>query len=411
MEPTVVTLSDAERLASLRLIRSENVGPTTFRGLVGYFGSAQAALEALPGLSRRGGAARSIRIASLAEAEDEFARTTRLGGVFIGIGEPGYPPWLRHGDAPPPLIAVRGDPRHLVSPAIAIVGARNASVAGRKMAALLAKELGEAGFVIVSGLARGIDSAAHEAALAGGTIAVFAGGIDSVYPSENEALFQRILDAGGCGISEMRLGWEPRARDFPRRNRLIAGMALATIVVEAAERSGSLITARRALEQNREVFAVPGSPLDPRAAGSNDLIKQGARIVTNVADVVDAVRPMLATNVADCAAEQLQRTCSGGNRCRAGGGRPRERDRSARADPCRDRRGYPFYRAPRPPGPHRPAGTRPRGARRKTCWSTDLLALTRPAGMVIARRGCVPPRSQRRRFRRPRCGCSRSLCS
>ena len=166
------------------------------------------------------------------------------------------------------------------------------------MAALLAKELGDAGFVVVSGLARGIDSAAHEAALAGGTVAVFAGGIDSVYPTENEALFQRILDAGGCGVSEMRLGWEPRARDFPRRNRLIAGMALATIVVEAAERSGSLITARLALEQNREVFAVPGSPLDPRAAGSNDLIKQGARMVTDVADVIDTVRPMLATNVA-----------------------------------------------------------------------------------------------------------------
>jgi DNA processing protein len=298
MEATDVTLSDAERLASLRLIRSENVGPTTFRGLVGYFGSAKAALEALPGLSRRGGAARSIRIASLTEAEEELVRTTRLGGSLICIGESGYPPWLRHGDAPPPLIAVRGAPCHLVSPAIAIVGARNASVAGRKIAALLAKGLGEAGFVIVSGLARGIDSAAHEAALQGGTVAVFAGGIDAVYPSENEALFQRILDAGGCGISEMRLGWEPRARDFPRRNRVIAGMALATIVVEAAERSGSLITARRALEQNREVFAVPGSPLDPRAAGSNDLIKQGARIVTNVADVIDAVRPMLATNVA-----------------------------------------------------------------------------------------------------------------
>ena len=299
MEPTVVTLSDAERLASLRLIRSENVGPTTFRGLVGYFGSAQAALEALPGLSRRGGAGalhpdrQSRRSGGRAGADHPAWR-----GRSSAFGEPGYPPWLRHGDAPPPLIAVRGDPRHLVSPAIAIVGARNASVAGRKMAALLAKELGEAGFVIVSGLARGIDSAAHEAALAGGTVAVFAGGIDSVYPSENEALFQRILDAGGCGISEMRLGWEPRARDFPRRNRVIAGMALATIVVEAAERSGSLITARRALEQNREVFAVPGSPLDPRAAGSNDLIKQGARIVTNVADVVDTVRPMLATNVA-----------------------------------------------------------------------------------------------------------------
>ena len=289
-----VALTDEQKLSWLRLIRSENVGPATFRGLINHFGTAQAALNAMPDLSRRGGAARSIRIASLAEAEEEMAATIRLGGKFIGLGEPLYPPWLRHGDAPPPLITVRGETRHLTSPAIAIVGARNASVAGRKMAALLARGLGECGLVIVSGLARGIDSAAHEAALSSGTIAVFAGGIDSVYPSENEGLFQRILEAGGCGLSEMRLGWEPRARDFPRRNRLIAGVAVATIVVEAAERSGSLITARLALEQNREVFAVPGSPLDPRAAGSNNLIKQGARMVTDVGDVVDAVRPMLA---------------------------------------------------------------------------------------------------------------------
>jgi DNA processing protein len=165
------------------------------------------------------------------------------------------------------------------------------------MAALLARGLGDAEFVIASGLARGIDSAAHEAALSSGTVAVFAGGIDQVYPSENEGLFQRILDAGGCGISEMRLGWEPRARDFPRRNRIIAGIAVAAIVVEAAERSGSLITARMALEQNREVFAVPGSPLDPRAAGSNNLIKQGARMVTHIGDVLEAVRPMLAQPV------------------------------------------------------------------------------------------------------------------
>jgi DNA processing protein len=211
------------------------------------------------------------------------------------MGEPHYPPWLRHADAPPPLICVRGDPRRLTAPAIAIVGARNASVAGRKMAAMLAKGFGDADFVVVSGLARGIDSAAHEASLSNGTIAVFAGGIDSVYPPENEALFRRILDADGCAISEMRLGWEPRARDFPRRNRIIAAMALATVVVEAAERSGSLITARFALEQNREVFAVPGSPLDPRAAGSNNLIKQGARMVTDAADVIEAVGPMLAS--------------------------------------------------------------------------------------------------------------------
>ncbi len=289
-----ITLTDEQRLAWLRLIRSEHVGPATFRELINHFGSARAALDALPDMSRRGGANRSIRIATQQEAEDEFAETQRLGAFFIGLGEPLYPPWLRHGDAPPPLIAVRGGTQHLTSPAVAIVGARNASVAGRKMAALLAKELGEAEIVVVSGLARGIDAAAHDAALSGGTIAVFAGGIDRVYPPENEELFQRILDAGGSAISEMRIGWEPRARDFPRRNRIIAGMAIATVVVEAAKRSGSLITARMALEQNREVFAVPGSPLDPRAAGSNNLIKQGARIVTEASDVLEAIAPMLA---------------------------------------------------------------------------------------------------------------------
>jgi DNA processing protein len=294
IEPGGVALTDAQRLAWLRLIRSENVGPATFRSLINHFGSAQAALDALPNLSQRGGAARAIRIASQAEAEDEMAATIRLGATFVGMGEPHYPPWLKHGDAPPPLIAVRGESQHLTSPAVAIVGARNASVAGRKMAAMLAHGLGQAELVVVSGLARGIDSAAHEAALTSGTIAVFAGGVDVIYPSENDSLFQRILDANGCAISEMRLGWEPRARDFPRRNRIIAGVSLATIVVEAAERSGSLITARFALEQNREVLAVPGSPLDPRAAGSNGLIKQGARMVTEVADVIEAIKPMLA---------------------------------------------------------------------------------------------------------------------
>ncbi len=294
IEPGGVELTEEQRLAWLRLIRSENVGPATFRGLINHFGSAQAALEGLPTLSNRGGAPRPVRIASLAEAEDEMAAMQRLGAIFVGIGEPLYPPWLKHGDAAPPLISVLGDVRHLTSPAVAIVGARNASAAGRKMAALLAKGLGEADLVVVSGLARGIDAAAHDAALSGGTIAIFAGGIDTVYPRENEELFRRILDSGGCGISEMRLGWEPRARDFPRRNRIIAAMSLATIVVEAAERSGSLITARLALEQNREVLAVPGSPLDPRASGANNLIKQGARMVTEASDIIEAVTPMLA---------------------------------------------------------------------------------------------------------------------
>jgi DNA processing protein len=288
-----VTLTDEQRLAWLRLTRSENVGPATFRSLINHFGSAQAAIEALPDLSRRGGANRSIAVASIAEAERELAAAVRIGASFVCLGEPLYPPWLRHADAPPPVLALRGETKHLTSPCIAIVGARNASVAGRKMAAMLAKGLGDADFVVASGLARGIDAAAHEAALSGGTIAVFAGGIDIVYPPENVELFGRIVGAKGCGISEMRIGWEPRARDFPRRNRIIAGMALATIVVEAAERSGSLITARLALEQNREVLAVPGSPLDPRAAGSNNLLKQGARLVTEVRDVIDAVAPML----------------------------------------------------------------------------------------------------------------------
>jgi DNA processing protein len=288
-----VALTDEQRIAWLRLTRSENVGPATFRTLINHFGSAQAALDALPALSQRGGADRAIRVASCSEVEAEFEKAERLGVRFVGVGEPLYPPWLRHADAPPPILAVRGDTRHLNSPCISIVGARNASVAGRKMAAMLARDLGSAGFVVVSGLARGVDSAAHEAALSGGTIAVFAGGLDSVYPPENEALFRRIVEDGGCGVSEMKLGWEPRARDFPRRNRIIAGMALAVIVVEAAERSGSLITARLALEQNREVLAVPGSPLDPRAAGSNNLLKQGARLVTDARDVIEAVSPLL----------------------------------------------------------------------------------------------------------------------
>ena len=288
-----VTLSHEQRLAWLRLIRSENVGPATFRTLINYYGSAQGALDALPALSQRGGADRAIRIASRSEVESELDMAERLGIRFIGVGEPLYPPWLRHADAPPPLLAVRGDTGHLTSPCISIVGARNASVAGRKMAAILARGLGDAGFVVVSGLARGIDSAAHEAALSVGTVAVFAGGLDSIYPAENADLFGRIVEAGGCGVGEMKLGWEPRARDFPRRNRIIAGMALAVVVVEAAERSGSLITARLALEQNREVLAVPGSPLDPRAAGSNNLLKQGARLVTDPRDVIEAVSPLL----------------------------------------------------------------------------------------------------------------------
>jgi len=287
-----VRLTDEQRAAWLRLSRSENVGPATFRALINQFGSAQAALEALPVLARRGGG-RAIRIADEAEVARELEAAARIGARFIGMGEPDYPPWLRHADAPPPLVCARGGVESLVRPAVAIVGARNASVAGRRMAAQLARDLGGEGLTIVSGLARGIDAAAHEAALLTGTCAVMAGGIDIIYPPENEALFAAILGHGGAAISEMPMGWNPRARDFPRRNRIIAGMTLATIVVEAAERSGSLITARLALEQNREVLAVPGSPLDPRASGANRLIKQGARLVTEAADVLDAIAPLI----------------------------------------------------------------------------------------------------------------------
>lgn len=287
-----VSLSEEQRLAWLRLIRSENVGPATFRSLINHFGSAQAALDALPVLSQRGGAARAIRIADPAEARREMDAADRLGARFVALGEPDYPFWLSHADAPPPLLALRGRADHLTTSSIAIVGARNASVAGRKMATQLSRDLGREGYTIVSGLARGIDAAAHEAALETGTVAVFAGGLDRVYPPENGPLFEAILEAGGCGVSEMPIGWEARARDFPRRNRIIAGLALATVVVEAAERSGSLITARLALEQNREVLAVPGSPLDPRAGGTNRLLKQGARVVTEARDVLEAVRGM-----------------------------------------------------------------------------------------------------------------------
>ncbi len=211
----------------------------------------------------------------------------------MAIGEPDYPAALRHIDGAPPLIAVRGETAVLARPAVAIVGSRNASIAGRKFAMQVARDLGDRGLVIASGLARGIDAAAHEAALSSGTVAVFAGGLDRIYPVENEGLAARILD-NGAHVSEMPMGWEPRARDFPRRNRIVSGLALGVVIIEAARQSGSLITARLAAEQGRLVFAVPGSPLDPRAAGSNRLIKDGAHIVTEVADILSEIDPMLA---------------------------------------------------------------------------------------------------------------------
>ena len=288
----VKRLNDAQRLAWLRLIRSESIGPTTFRSLVNQFGGAQAAIEALPVLSRGGGRAQDIRLCSLADAEAELERAERIGAHLVAQGELGYPPALAQIDCPPPLIYVKGRLALSEMPAIAIVGARNGSAVGQKFTRLLASALGIEGFVVTSGLARGIDTAAHTASLEQGTIAVVAGGIDVVYPPENASL-QRRIGEQGLLVSERAPGLSPRAKDFPRRNRIISGIAMGVVVVEAAERSGSLITARLAGEQGREVFAVPGSPLDPRATGTNNLLKQGATLVTSADDIVETLAPIL----------------------------------------------------------------------------------------------------------------------
>lgn len=287
-----IALTERQRIAWLRLIRSDNVGPVTFRELINHFGSAETALDMLPELSRRGGASRAIRVASKAEAEREMEIAERNGAAFIGIGEPDYPALLRRIDGAPPLLAVKGDRTVTALPAVGIVGARNASISGVKFASLLAREIGRAGYAIVSGLARGIDTAAHRASLDTGTIAAMAGGLDRPYPPENIGLLDELTGGQGLAISEMPFGWEPRARDFPRRNRLIAGMSLGLVVVEAAVRSGSLITARLAGDFGRLVFAVPGSPLDPRCEGANGLLKDGATLTTGPQDVLEALRPL-----------------------------------------------------------------------------------------------------------------------
>ncbi|MER8648430.1 DNA-processing protein DprA [Mesorhizobium sp. C416B] len=288
-------LSDRQRLSWLRLIRTQNVGPASFRELINRFGSAEAALEMLPELMISGGAKRIMRIPSVEEAEAELDAASENGARFVGIGEADYPPMLKNMDNPPPLIAVKGEAAVFRLPAVAIVGARNASLAGIKMARMLAADLGRDGYVIVSGLARGIDTAAHQGSLSTGTVGVLAGGLDVPYPPENIGLCEDIAERGGAVISEMPFGWQPRAQDFPRRNRLVAGAALGLVVIEAAQRSGSLISARLAGEMGRLVFAVPGSPLDPRCAGSNGLLKDGATLVTEAADVSGAIAPLAGT--------------------------------------------------------------------------------------------------------------------
>lgn len=283
-------LDDGQRLACLRLIRSENVGPITFRALINHFGGAQAALTALPELSQRGGRRTAIRICPRETAEAELEAAERIGARPVFTIEPGYPAALAVIDGAPPLIYAKGDDRLLTRPAVGIVGSRAASAAGQQLARQLGAGLGKAGYVVVSGLALGIDTAAHRAALETGTIAVLAGGLDIIYPPQNADL-HRAIGERGCLISEQPPGFQPRGNDFPRRNRIISGLSLGVVVVEAARRSGSLITARRAADQGREVLAVPGHPLDPRAAGTNQLIKDGATLVTCAEDIVDALQP------------------------------------------------------------------------------------------------------------------------
>lgn len=286
-------LSDAQLLDWLQLARSDNIGPRTFQRLLEYHGSAGAALKALPRLITKQSGGRAIRLAAREDCEREWEALRRQGGQFLTLDDADYPLTLRAIDAPPPVIAVRGRLDVLARSMVAIVGSRNASAYGAKFAATVAQELGEAGFVIASGLARGIDESAHRASLATGTVAVLAGGLDKIYPSENVPLAEALCERGAL-ISEMPIGWVPRGRDFPRRNRIVSGLAYGTVVVEAARRSGSLITARYANEQGREVFAVPGSPFDPRAEGTNDLLRQGATLCTRSADVIEALASVIA---------------------------------------------------------------------------------------------------------------------
>jgi DNA processing protein len=285
-----VPLDDRQRLACLRLIRSENIGPVTFRELINLYGGARQALDALPDIARRG--RRSLAICPADRAEAELDAAHRAGAVPLFTIEPGYPPLLAHVESPPPLLYVKGRAALLEAEAIALVGSRDASAAGITLSRQFAARLGEAGFVVVSGPARGIDAAAHQAALATGTVAVLAGGVDRIYPPENAALHERIA-AEGCLVAEMPPGFVPRAQDFPRRNRIISGVSRAVVVIEAARRSGTLITARTAGEQGRDVFAVPGHPLDPRAEGTNQLLKNGATIALSAEDVIEVLGPQM----------------------------------------------------------------------------------------------------------------------
>lgn len=282
-------LSSEERLDWLRLIRSENVGPITFFQLLARFGSARKSLEALPELARKGGRKKPIRICPLAAAQKEIEDVTRFGARMIAACEPDYPARLRNIADPPPVLTVKGHGHLLNEDTVAIVGARNSSAVAVRITQKIAAELSAKKIIVASGLARGIDTAAHQAALAGGTVAVVGGGIDYPYPRENKELQKQIYDRG-CVIAEQPFATVPQARHFPRRNRIISGLSLGVLVVEASPRSGSLITARMALEQGREIFAIPGSPMDPRARGTNNLIRSGAQLTESADDILESLQ-------------------------------------------------------------------------------------------------------------------------
>ena len=277
--------SEQDIIDWIRLARTDSVGPVTFAHLIARYGSAGMALSELPHLARRGGRSAPVDLFDARAAEAELAAGAALGARVLTSGSADFPRLLAVLDPPPPLIWALGDVDILTRRSVAIVGARAASAAGQRFAFDLAAALGHAGYGVVSGMARGIDAAAHRGSLDSGTIAVLAGGVDDVYPPENAGLYDAVR-ARGCIVSERPIGLKARAADFPRRNRLISGLALGVVVVEAELRSGSLITARLAGEQGRDVFAVPGSPIDPRCRGANDLIRQGAVLVETVGDVL-----------------------------------------------------------------------------------------------------------------------------
>ena len=292
------SLSAGEKRDRLRLAWSDNVGPITFRHLIARYGSAGKALEALPGLATRGGSKRRVKLLAQSKAEDELARLEAFGGRMLVLGETAYPSLLAAVEDAPPVLFVRGHTHLFEKDAIAIVGARNASAAGRRLASDLALRLGQAGLVVISGLARGIDGAAHLGGIGSGTIAVLGCGLAVSYPKENAELQERIAGEGLL-VSEFPLSTGPQASHFPRRNRIISGLSRGVLVVEAAPRSGSLITARLAGEQGREVFAVPGSPLDPRAQGANRLIRDGAILVQSAEDILEAFESLSWKPLAD----------------------------------------------------------------------------------------------------------------